>query len=256
MGNLFLSFAIAIGGAVGLVSMSKVFDLDTYTNRIFPLIPILYALIYEVLERKKTGTAKSIPPSEAKEEMKAGARTLFRNITAGRIIIDVAVSFGIKFGLEIGLAALFLVVTGQRFAAVYGAYDLETVGRFLRGDHPWLAGHQGTYILALVALLTSLGTGLWIGNTTKGNAILEGVMAGAAVTFVMTMTNMLALYRELEQITLRLADSLGYAMRAGFLVVIGLQVLLYGLWSGFAQQSKQERAERAAEKKARRRAKK
>jgi hypothetical protein len=229
MGNLFLSFTIAIGGAVGLVSLSKIFDLDTYSSRIFPLIPILYAIVYEVLEKKKTGKSKPISPADAREEMKAGARILFRNITAGRIIVDVAVSFGIKFALEIGLSALFLTVTGQTFTAVYGAFDLETVSRFLRGEHPWLAGSQATYILALVAFLASLGTGLWIGNTTEGNAILEGVMAGAAVTFVMSMTNMLVLYRELEQITMRLADYMGYAMRAGFLVVIGIQVLLYGL---------------------------
>lgn len=256
MGNLFLSFTIAIGGAVGLVTLSRIFDLESYSSRIFPLIPILYAIIYEVLEKKKTGKSKPISPSEAKEEMKAGAKLLFQNITAGRIVLDVAVSFAIKFALEIGLAALFLTVTRQNFAAVYGESDLETVSRFLRGDHPWLAGPQATYILALVAFLTSLGTGLWIGNTSEGNAILEGVMAGAAVTFVMTMTNMLALYRELEHITMRLADSMGYAMRAGFLVVIGIQVLLYGLWSGFAQQSKREQAERAAVRKAAKRARK
>ena len=35
MGNLFLSFSIAIGGALGLVTLSRVFDLDVYTSRIF-----------------------------------------------------------------------------------------------------------------------------------------------------------------------------------------------------------------------------
>ncbi len=256
MGNLFLSFSIAIGGAIGLVSLSRIFDLETYTSRIFPLIPILYAIIYEVLEKKKTGKSRPISPAEAKQEMKAGARQLFRNITPGRIVVDVAVSFGIKFALEIALTALFLAITGQKFEALYGAYDLEAVSKFLRGDHPWLIGHQSTYILALVAFVSCAGTGIWIGNTTEGNAVLEGVVAGAAVTFVMTMTNMLALYRELEHMTMRLADSMGYALRAGFLVVIGLQVLLYGLWSGFSQQSKQEQAEREVLKKAGRRVKK
>jgi hypothetical protein len=49
---------------------------------------------------------------------------------------------------------------------------------------------------------------------------------------------------------------MGFAMRAGFLVVVGIQVLLYGLWSGFAQQSKQDHDERAAAKKAAKRGKK
>ena len=133
MGTLFLSFTIAIGGAIGLVTMSKVFDLETYTTRIFPLIPILYAIIYEVIEKKKTGKAKPIPPSQAKEEMKAGARVLFKNITAGKIISDVAVSFAIKFSLEIFLVALFIYVSEQTFSGVYGNFGIETVGRFLQG---------------------------------------------------------------------------------------------------------------------------
>ena len=82
--------------------------------------------------------------------MKAGAKMLFQNITAGRIITDVAVSFAIKFTLEIVLAALFLAITGQTFDAVYGIFGIETVGRFLRGDHPWLEGSEGVLLLALI----------------------------------------------------------------------------------------------------------
>jgi ATP/ADP translocase len=65
----------------------------------------------------------------------------------------------------------------------------------------------------------------------------------------MSMTNMLTLYRQFEEITIRLADSMGYVMRAGFVVVIGLQVLLYGLWSGLVQMGKEERAKQKAIKK-------
>jgi ATP/ADP translocase len=73
-------------------------------------------------------------------------------------------------------------------------------------------------------------------------AIVEGVLAGAAVTVVMAMTSMLTLYRKLEEVTVQFADSLGYVINAGFLVVIALQVLLYGLWSGLVQRGKNERA--------------
>ena len=249
MGNLFLSFTIAIGGAIGLVTVSKVFDLDTYTSRIFPLIPILYAIIYEVLERRKTGKAKPIPPSRAKEEMKAGAKLLFQNITVGRIITDVGVSFAIKFSLEIFLVALFIHFSGQTFSAIYGTFGIETVGTFLRGEHPWLSGREGLSLLALLAVLSSFGTGLWIGYTTKGKAVLEGVIAGAAVTMITAMTNMLILYRKIEETTNQIAASLGYGARIGFLAVLILQVLLYGLWSGIAQKAREERALRAAIKK-------
>ncbi len=256
MGNLFISFSIAIGGAIGLVTLSKVFDLDTYTSRIFPLIPILYAIIYEILERRKTGKSKSIPPMQAREQMKAGAKLLFKNITAGRIITDVAVSFSIKFSLEIILVALFLVVTGQDFTAVYGTFGIETVGRFLRGDHPWLEGSEGITLLALLSIITSYGTGLWIGYTSQGKAILEGVLAGAAVTFITAMTNMLMLYRRIEEAANQMAASFGYGVHVGFVSVLIVQVLLYGLWSGIAQRAKEERAVRAAIKKSVRKAKK
>ncbi len=246
MGNLFLSFSIAIGGAVGLVTLSKVFDLDTYTSRIFPLIPILYAIIYEVLERNKTGKAKPIPPSKAKEEMKAGAKVLFQNITTGRILMDVVVSFIIKFSVEIWLVALFIYFSGQPFSFFYGPFGIETVGVFLRGEHPWLNGSEGLYFLALLALVTSFGTGLWIGYTTKGKAILEGVIAGAAVTMILAMTNMLILYRKIEDMANQMAASMGYGVRIGFVAVLVIQVMLYGLWSGIAQKAKEERELRAA----------
>lgn len=256
MGNLFLSFTIAICGAVGLVTVSKVFDLDTYTGRIFPLIPILYAIIYEVLERRKTGKTKPIPPSQAKEEMKAGAKLLFQNITVGRIITDVAVSFAIKFSLEIFLAALFIHFSGQTFSMIYGTFGIETVGTFLRGEHPWLSGPEGLTLLTLLAVISSFGTGLWIGSTTKGKAILEGVVAGAAVTMITAMTNMLILYRKIEDMTNQLAASLGYGVRIGFLAVLILQVLLYGLWSGIAQKAREERELRTTIKRSMKKAKK
>jgi hypothetical protein len=42
---------------------------------------------------------------------------------------------------------------------------------------------------------------------------------------------------------------MGYAMHAGF-VVVGLQVLLYGFWSGLAQMGQEECAQRKMSKKA------
>lgn len=252
MNTLFMSFLIAIGGAVGLVTLSRTFDLETYTSRIFPLIPILYAIVYEALEKKKTGKTRSIPPSEAKAEMKAGAATLFQNITVDRIIIDVGVSIFIKTGLEVCLTAVYLAAGRLSFEEVYGTFGIETIGRFLRGDHPWLTGNQGLILLALIALITSLGTGLWIGRTTRAQPILEGVIAGAAVTVLSTLTNLLVLYRTIETLAVKSAESFGYAFHAGFAVVITLQVLLYGLWSGMANRAKLQREALRSQKKSRR----
>jgi len=65
------------------------------------------------------------------------------------------------------------------------------------------------------------------------------------------MTNMLALYRKMEEVTVQFADSLGYVMRAGFLVVIALQVLFYGFWSGLVQRGKNNREQLKAAQKTR-----
>jgi len=254
MGNLFLSFSIAIAGAIGLVALSRVFDLEFYTNKILPLVPILYAIIYEILEHKKANKAKAraktLPPEQKRTMAPESQTTAVQGLTFDRVIIDVGVSFGAKFSIEMLLVALFLQFSGLSFEEAYGSFSIETVGRFLRGEHPWLINNESIYPLTLIALITCIITGLWIGYTSKGNAILEGVLAGAAVTVVMAMTNMLILYRKIELATEQLADSMGYAMRAGFLVVIALQVLLYGLWSGLVQMGKRDRASLAAENKA------
>ena len=70
MGNLFLSFTIAISGAIALVALSRVLDLESYTNKILPLIPILYAIIYEVLEHRKKSKTKYVQEPRGKDELK------------------------------------------------------------------------------------------------------------------------------------------------------------------------------------------
>ncbi len=253
MSNLFLSFTIAIGGAVGLVTLSKVFDLEFYTSKMLPLVPILYAIVYEVIEHVKGGKGKTKAARYAKDKetttVAGEGAPVVQGLIAERIIMGVGVGFVIKFTIELCLVLLFLQYSGQSFNEVYGSFGFETVGTFLRGEHPWLSGNQGVYMLALIALITCFGTGLWIGYTTKGKAVLEGVIIGAAMTVLLSMTNMLVLYRKFEEVTVRLADSMGYVMSAGFVVVIGLQVLLYGLWSGLVQMGKEDRAKQQAIKK-------
>ncbi len=244
MGNLFFSFSIAVSGAIGLVALSRVLDFDAYISKILPIVPIFYAIIYDILERRKTRRSRKAAPSPREGTRAALPADAEAGISAGRIILDVAISLVVKFSAEIFLVVLFLQFSGQTFGQAYGTFTVETVGTFLRGQHPWLTGKDGIYLLAVVALFTIFVTGSWIGHTSKGNAILEGVLAGSVVTLVNSMTNMLILYRSIEDMTIRLADSMGYAMRAGFLIVMGIQVMLYGLWSGLVQMKKQERDRR------------
>jgi len=240
MGNLFLSFAIAVSCAIVLVASSRALDFESYTNKILPIVPVLYAVIYEVLDRRKGSRSTKAIASIPRVKIKEATASPEAGITAGKVLTDVAVSFVITFSIELFLASLFLRVRGQAFSDVYGAFDFEMVARFLRGDHPWLSGRDAVYLLALVTLLSTLVTGSWIGRTSKGNAVLEGVCTGAAVMLINLMTNMMILYRTMEAATVRLANSLGYVMHAGFLVVMGVQVLLYGLWSGLVQMHKHD----------------
>jgi len=249
MRNLFISFLIAILGAAGLVVLTRSFRLEFYTTNIFALVPILYAIVYELLERRKTGKEKPIHPAKAKEEMKAGIAKIFENITAGRIFTAIAVSLAIKIVFEIIFLALYIQSGEKSFTDLYGNFGIETIGQFIKGDHPWLSGNEGFYLLSLLAVITSLGTGLWIGYTSEGNAILEGVFVGTAVTVITAMTNMLVLYREIEEMANQMAKSMGYGMRIGFAVVLAAQVLLYGFWAGVAQMAKLKREELAVIKK-------
>ncbi len=247
MGNLFLSFTIAVCASIGLVSLSRSSDYDFYIGKTLPLIPILYAVIYEFLDHRKKGKAGNFPRSREIENGvdRKTESTLFERLSVGRVITGVGLSFLIKLSLEMFLLALFLRISDQSFSQVYGSVNLETIGRLLRGEHPWLAGSGGVYMLTLIALFTCFLTGLWIGYTSKGKAILEGVLVGAVVTFILSMTNMLILYQKIEAMTVRLADSMGYVLRAGFVIVISLQVLLYGLWSGLVQTGREERMKQA-----------
>lgn len=251
MTNLFLSFLIAVGSAVGLVNLSHTLEMDIYTNRIFPLIPLLYAISYQVLERLRTGKAKPLPTEKIKEDITTGTAALFQHITIGRIFTAVAISFFIKLIFEVYFLAIFLYFSNASFTDIYGELSAGVVSRFLRGEHPYLAGREGLYLLMILTIVTSLGTGFWIGWTSKAGprVMLEGVLAGTAVTLFNALTNMLILYQKIEEATNQMAASMGYGMRIGFIAVLSLQVLLYGFWSGIAQKAKQERAARRAMKK-------
>jgi hypothetical protein len=238
MPTLFISFGIAIGGALSLVYLSKVYDFELFTSKMFPLIPLLYAFVYEIIEHVKGNKGKSASIAKGQATGETPGRP---GLDVSRVLMGIGISYAIKFCAETGLVLLFLKVSGQSFSQVYGVFGLETIGTFLRGDHPWFSDSRGVYLLALISLLSCLGTGLWIGYTTKGKAVLEGVITGAGVTVIMSMTNMLALYQRFEEVTRKLADLMGYVLQAGFLVVIALQVLLYGLWSGLVQMGKEER---------------
>ncbi|HAG50162.1 MAG: hypothetical protein A2056_05540 [Deltaproteobacteria bacterium GWA2_42_85] len=251
MKNLFLSFLIAVSSAAGLVGLSHALEMDSYTGRIFPLIPLLYAITHQILERLRSGKTKQFKTYKITEDIKEGFISIFQQITISRMLTAVAISFCIKIVFETYLSLLFIHFNNTSFTNTYGSFSMGTISRFLRGDHPWLMGNEGFYLLVLLALFTSLGTGIWIGYTTKSGAgaVLEGVLAGTVVTLFTALTNMLILYQQIEEMANQMATSMGYGIRIGFIAVLSMQVLLYGFWSGVAKKMKQERTARRAAKK-------
>src|SRR4030042_943919 len=238
MNNLFISFFIAIILAAGVVGLLRLFRLEFNPTNVFPLVPVFYAIVYELLERRKERKDKPVHTAKAKKGMKPGIAKILENITAGRIFTAIAVSLAIKIIFEIIFLILYIQSSEKTFTDLYGSFDIETIGKFIKGDHPWLSSTEGFYNLSLLAVITSLGTGLWVGYTSKGKAIIEGVFVGAAVTLLTAVTNMSVLYREIEEVANQMAKTMGYGMRIGFAVVLAGQVFLYGFWAGIAQKAK------------------
>jgi hypothetical protein len=101
MNNLFLSFLAAILVAGGFVVLSRLLRLEFPITNIFPLVPLFYAIVYELLERRKVGKDKPVHPAKARKRMKTGIAKILENITAGRIFTAIAVSLAIKIVFEI-----------------------------------------------------------------------------------------------------------------------------------------------------------
>jgi hypothetical protein len=55
---------------------------------------------------------------------------------------------------------------------------------------------------------------------------------------------MVILYRKIEQVAEAMAAQMGLAAHIGFVAVLTVQVMLYGLWSGISEKAKQERVVR------------
>jgi len=247
MHNLFLSFFMAIFLSAGVVGLLRLLRLEFYPTNIFPLVPVFYALVYEILERKRLERSK--PKKNDKPVNKPRITRLFENITVSRILSAIALSFVIKLVFELIFLILYIQSANAGFYDIYGTLNIDTISRFVRGDHPWLAGSSGFYNLCLLALITSLGTGLWIGYTSRGRAVVEGVFVGAAFTLVTAVTNMLVLYREIEALADQMVETMGSGTRIGLAIVLAVQVLLFGFWSGIAQTAKLKRRQIAAAKK-------
>lgn len=236
MSHLFISFAMAMTLSAALLSLLKLYHLEHVLNTLFPIVPFVYAICYQALDKMN---AKR-PAPQRKAEPQAAAPSPFRtfdNISMEHVFVAVLFSLVIKLAFEGFFTYALLRLNGQSFTEVYGVFGRETIMVFILGQHPWLNGNELMYFMMLlvVAILVSVCTGAWIGYMTKGNAILLGVIVGTIVTMINAVTNMQLLYMRLVELTNELTGALGLTTDLGFIIVMGLQVLLYGFWSGVAR---------------------
>src|SRR4030066_1195258 len=138
MNNLFISFFMAIFLSASVVGLLRLLRLEFYPTNIFPLVPVFYALVYEILERRRIEKTK--PKKTDRSFIKPGITRIFQNITISRILIAIAISFVIKIAFEATFLVFYIQSGTERFSDIYSGLDIETIGKFIRGDHPWLSG--------------------------------------------------------------------------------------------------------------------
>jgi hypothetical protein len=137
----------------------------------------------------------------------------------------------------------FYQKSGLPFQAVFGRWDDDLFGRFLRGDLLVVTASQVVALLLIEALLLTAVGGLWIGATAtgSGSAILEALFAGTILAFFATLTNLSLLYAQAASIA-SAAASLFSADYSQAVALAGplFQVFLYGCWTLVGQRCRRE----------------
>jgi hypothetical protein len=164
-----------------------------------------------------------------------------------RVLIGVVISLGMKYLMEGIFLYTFYRKSGVPFHTLYGGWEQDLAGRFIRGDLLAVTGSQVVPLLAVEALVLTAVGGLWIGFTASKTPILEGVFAGTILAFFASLTNLSLLYARLDSLAQTTASLFG----AGYSQVFPLagpllQIFFYGCWTLIGQQWRRDRSLRAA----------
>lgn len=221
------SLAIATFLAFAMVKGVVYFGMSDQMNMVVPLLPILYGLVYPILERTRSSQqlkgamGYSAPSSSAF----SGGLTL---IAAGAVASVAAHVF-------IELAAWLVQKVWVLGQPVPGFHELDAawLGLLVRGELVPLDGMPKLAYLSLQMFLVSAFGGLCIGMMSRGNPMPTALITGAIVAMWMGVNQYASVLEVFSDLSQSVAGRFGFEWHAstGLLAGLFLQTTLFAVWS-------------------------
>lgn len=224
------SLAIATFLAFGLVKGVLFFGMSDQMNLVIPLLPILYGLIYPILER--TRSSQQLKGASGYSAPRSGAFSGGLTLIAAGAVASVAAHVFIELAAW-GVHKVW--VLGQPIPGIH-QLDAAWLGLLVRGELVPLEGAAKLWYLSLQMFLVSAFGGLCIGMLSPGNPMPTALIAGAIVAMWMGVnqySGVLELFSDLSQ---SFADKAGVEWNSstGLLIGLFMQTTLFAVWSGIA----------------------
>ena len=249
--QLFTCLALTLLAGALMIKGAIYFNVQETLTLTFPIIPVLFPVFYKFLSSESSVTrvldAVPIPAPQPSSLLKRQLSLRFSEMKSlQRVFIAVAISLAMKFIMEGLFLYTFYRKSGLPFHTLFGGWEDNLVGRFLRGELLAVTASQVVPLLAVEALVLTAVGGLWIGFTSPGTPILEGVFAGTILAFFAVLTNLSLLYARLESLAQTAASLFGGGYSQVFpLAGPLLQIFFYGCWTMLGQQWRRERSLRS-----------
>jgi hypothetical protein len=244
------SLTLSVVAAIVLIKGALYFDYRETLALALPVLPSVFPIFYRVLTKgSATAGILNQAPVRSSVWMRHFSLRFSEMRSLRTILVGVTLSLLTKYITE----ALFLYTlcrtSGLPFPVLFGEADGSLLGRFLRGELLMVVAAPVVPLLVVeVLILTAVG-GLWIGCTSSGSPVLEGVLAGTILAFCATTTNLTVLYAHIESLTQTAASLLAADYFQAFsLAGPMLQIFLCGCWAIAGQQWRRDRSSHAAER--------
>jgi hypothetical protein len=226
---------MALGSAVALIKGAVYFEFRETLSMALPMMPILFPLFYRILHKDTGGGTDSARASSRSPSLGRQLVLRFYEMRSlQRVFTAVALSLALKFAMEGLFLYTFYRKSGLPFNVLFGRWEDDLLGRFLRGDLLVVTASQAVALLLIEAMLLTAIGGLWIGvtSTSASRAIVEALCAGTILAFFATLTNLSLLFARAQSMA-SAAVSLFGSGHSQTLALAGplFQVFLYGCWT-------------------------
>ena len=243
---LLTCLGLSLSAAIALNKGAVYFDFRETLNLALPILPVLFPLFYKILHSNAgRATAETRHSSRSSFWRRQFSLRFSEMRSLQRVLTAVSLSLALKFVMEGLFLYTFYRKSGLSFDVLFGRWEDDLFGRFLRGDLLVVTASQAVALLLIETILLTAVGGLWIGVTAKGSvsAMLEGLFAGTILAFFATLTNLSLLYARAESVASAAASlfSADYSQAVALAGPI-FQVFLYGCWTLVGQRSRRELA--------------